>query len=411
MNRGGDWLGQPRGLTVLVLTQMWEEFSYYGMRTLLVLYMVQGLRFAPAKASLIYGGYTAAAYLTPLLGGVIADRGLGRRRAVVLGGVLMAAGHFAMAMPGLFFPALALIAIGNGLFLPTLPAQVAGLYAPDDPRQATAMNVYYAGLNLGAVLAPLVCGALAEGFGWHWGFAAAGVGMLLGLLVYLWGAPALEPASETPLVAKTADAGAARRALLLLGVALAVVAFRGAYEQAGNTLALWIRAAVARRAFGLEAPVAWFQALNPLYVFLLTPLVVRWRGRPGATLRPLAAMRSGALIVASAFILLSLLAWTAVAGRVSGLWVLAFFGLYTLGELLILPTGLALFSSAFPGGLAATGIACWYLASFAGNLLSGVVGTLWGRLPPAAFFGLLAGLALLGAALLGRLERWRQDEP
>ena len=166
---GGDWLGQPRGLTVLFLTQMWEEFSFYGMRALLVLYMSLGLHFAPAKASLIYGAYTGAAYFTPIAGGFIADRWLGRSRAVVIGGAIMAAGHFMMAFPALFFPALSAIALGNGLFLPSLPSQIDGLYAPADPRRAGAYTVYYAGLNLGAVLAPLVCGALGETVGWPWG--------------------------------------------------------------------------------------------------------------------------------------------------------------------------------------------------------------------------------------------------
>ena len=177
------WFGQPRGLTILFLTQMWELFSYYGMRTLLVYYMTKQLLFAQDKASVIYGTYTAMAYFTPILGGAIADRWLGKRNAVMIGGGIMAIGHFVMAFEPMFYVALATIALGNGLFLPSLPSQINDLYAADDPRRGRAYNVYYVGLNVGGLLAPLVCGTLGELYGWHYGFGAAGVGMFLGLLI------------------------------------------------------------------------------------------------------------------------------------------------------------------------------------------------------------------------------------
>ena len=150
------WFGHPPGLTILFLTEMWEKFSYFGMRALLVYYMTKALAMTQEDASWVYGGYTAFAYFTPILGGLIADRYLGRRRAVILGGSIMAAGHFMMAFPGMFYPALATIAIGNGFFLPSLPSQVRYLYAPGDPRGDSAFSVYYVGINLGAVLAPLI---------------------------------------------------------------------------------------------------------------------------------------------------------------------------------------------------------------------------------------------------------------
>src|SRR5690606_22131469 len=195
---GRTWFGQPRGLTILFLTQMWELFSYYGMRTLLVYYMTKQLLFAQEKASFIYGTYTAMAYFTPILGGAIADRWLGKRNAVLLGGGIMALGHFAMAFEPLFYLGLATIALGNGLFLPSLPSQINDLYAGDDPRRGRAYNVYYVGLNLGGFLAPLVCGTLGELYGWHYGFGAAGIGMLAGLVVYVLGRDYLPP--EAPRV-------------------------------------------------------------------------------------------------------------------------------------------------------------------------------------------------------------------
>ncbi len=181
------WFGQPPGLTVLFLTNMWETFSYYGMRALLVYYMTKHLLFTQGHSSFVYGAYTACAYFTPIVGGAVADRYLGKTRAITIGASVMAAGHFMMAFEPLLYPALATIALGNGLFLPSLPSQVGDVYRPGDPRRAWAFNVYYVGINIGGFLAPLVCGTLGEAYGWHYGFAAAGVGMLVGLAIYLSG--------------------------------------------------------------------------------------------------------------------------------------------------------------------------------------------------------------------------------
>ena len=169
--------GHPPGLTVLFTTQMWAEFSFFGLQALLVYYMTKHLGFSQAKSSLIYGAYGAAAFFSPFFGGLIADRWLGRTKAVTIGATMMMFGHFAMAFEALLFPALALVALGNGLFMPPLATQVGSLYADDDPRKAYAYSAYYMGINLGGFLAPLVCGTLGELYGWHWGFAAAGVGM------------------------------------------------------------------------------------------------------------------------------------------------------------------------------------------------------------------------------------------
>src|SRR4249919_4222327 len=201
-----NWFGQPRGLTILFLTNMWETFSYYGMRALLVYYMTKQLLISQQHSSLIYGAYTSFAYFTPIVGGAIADRYLGKKRAVIIGATTMAAGHFMMAFEPLFYVALATIALGNGLFLPSLPSQINDLYAPDDPRRGWAYNVYYVGVNVGGFLAPLICGTLGETLGWHYGFGAAGVGMLAGLLIYLAGSRYL-PAPTVPAKTLSTDSG------------------------------------------------------------------------------------------------------------------------------------------------------------------------------------------------------------
>lgn len=406
------WFGQPRGLTILFLTQMWEMFSYYGMRTLLVYYMTKQLLFAQEKASFVYGTYTALAYFTPILGGAIADRWLGKRNAVLLGGSIMAVGHFVMAFEPMFYLALAVIALGNGLFLPSLPSQINDLYRGDDPRRARAYNVYYVGLNLGGFMAPLVCGTLGEVYGWHYGFGAAGVGMFAGLMIYVLGRQYL-PAAP-PRVAPAAKDPARQRAdarriwVLLLGVGIAATVFRGAYEQVGNTLPLWIDASVERSVAGFSIPMTWFQSLNPLLVIAMTPLLLlAWRRRAGAghETPPAQRMAIGALVVALAYLLLAVLSAVAGGATVSWLWLVAFFVILTLGELYILPTGLGLFARLAPPRLGATTVASWFLATFSGSLLAGLVGMLFSRAGNAGFFLLLSGLAIGAAALLWRLDR------
>lgn len=411
---GSRWFfNQPPGLAILFLTQMWETFSYFGMRALLVYYMTKQLLMGQQQASMIYGLYTAAVYFTPILGGVVTDRWLGRRRAVIFGGSVMAIGHFLMASESLFFFALAAIALGNGLFLPSLPAQIDGLYAKDDPRRGSAYNFYYVGINLGGLLAPLVCGTLGEVYGWHWGFGAAGIGMLGGLVLYVLGGRYLpretriEPAqASVPDVATPRDA-MRQRVLALLAVGLCVMLFRGAYEQTGNTIALWADVGIDRHALGgFVIPMTWFQALNPLLVITLTPLLVaHWtrQARGGRELTPARKMAMGAFGVAAAFAMLGL-ADAAAAGQASWVWLVLFFLVLTTGELFILPIGLGLFARLAPKGHGATTIAAWFFASFGGNLLAGALGMLWSVIGHAAFFAVMALVAASAGLLLRTLD-------
>jgi proton-dependent oligopeptide transporter, POT family len=368
------WFGQPRGLAILFLTEMWEIFSYYGMRTLLVYYMTKQLLIGQERASLIYGVYLATLYFTPIFGGLIADRWLGKRHAVIIGGGIMAAGHFMMTFEPLFYLALATIAFGNGLFLPSLPSQIDGLYRADDPRRGWAYNVYYVGINVGGFLAPLVCGVLGEVYGWHWGFGAAGVGMLLGLVIYILGGkylPEQVRASKQTLAPTTLKAPAGRYRstfVLLFAVGLAVTVFRGAYEQYGNTLALWADVGIDRTIGPWTIPMTWFPSLDPLLVIMMTPLLLaHWSRR-------------------------------AQAGYA------LFYAVFTLGELYILPTGLGLFARLAPIGYGATTVAAWFLVISSGALSSGIVGTLWGRISHAGFFAILTVISAIAAAMLFALD-------
>ncbi len=405
-----NWFGQPRGLTILFLTNMWEQFSYFGMRALLVYYMTTTLLFGQEKSSSIYGFYTAFAYFTPIIGGTIADRWLGKHRAVIIGAATMAAGHFMMAFEPLFYFALATIALGNGLFLPTLPSQINDLYKADDPRRPWAYNVYYVGVNVGAFLAPLVCGFLGETYGWHYGFAAAGVGMLTGLVIYLYGRGYL-PKEEALAAPATPAAPRSHQGrdtfLLLLGIGLAVTVFRGAYEQIGNTIALWMRDDVNRVIGGVEIGAAMFFSLNPLLVMVLTPiLLARWRRQAerGRELSVMHKMAVGALLVAASYLLIAAVEAMVGGGRAHWAWLLTYFFIFTLGELYILPNGLGIFARLAPARLGASTVAAWYLAIFSGSLAAGQVGRLWSRVGHVPFFLILAAIATLSAFLLYLLD-------
>jgi len=412
------WFGHPRGLTVLFLTNMWEQFSYYGMRALLVYYMTKQLLLTQGTSSLVYGVYTACAYFTPLIGGIIADRALGKKRAIILGGSVMALGHFMMTVEPLFYVALATIAIGNGLFLPSLPSQIGDLYERGDPRAGRAYNVYYVGVNIGGFLAPLICGTLGETLGWHWGFGAAGVGMVAGLLFYLWGqrylpAQARQPRIEQPVASRE---GMARNTLLLLfGVGVAVTVFRSAYEQIGNTVALWADSGVDKVAGRFTIPMTWFISMNPLCVMLMTPLLLAWwrkREAAGFTQVPTQRMATGALIVGVSYLLLAALSWKAGDVSVHWAWFALFWVVLTLGELFILPTGLGLFARLAPARFGATTVASWFLASFAGSLAAGVVGTLWTHMSHPPFFAVLAAICMFSAFALRLMDsRARQLAP
>lgn len=415
--------GHPPGLTVLFLTQMWAEFSFFGLQALLVYYMTKHLGFDQSRSSLIYGIYGGAAFFSPFFGGLIADRWLGRTASVIIGGAMMMVGHFAMAFESMLFPALALVALGNGLFIPPLATQVGSLYADDDPRKAYAYSAYYMGINLGGLLAPLVCGTLGELYGWHWGFAAAGIGMGIGLVVYLTYLRLLPPEQARSRKDEARSIGGtpidrAKLKTLFLLVAM-VVLFRVGYEQSGNVIALWVRDFTDRSVplFGPGAaiPATWFQSINPLGIILLTPLLIRfWRSRGVAENLPSLLRRMSFGCVLAGLAMLVMVAAAAVSGpegaRVSSWWTIGYFVLLTLGELLVIPVGLTLVETLSPAAFAATAMGGWYIAKFLGSLLAGFMGAYWLKIPPSSFFAIGMVAPLLAAVCLYLMARSQAAE-
>lgn len=413
--REQTWFGHPRGLTILFLTEMWSDFSFFGMRTLLVYYMTQQLLISQRHSSLIYGAYASFAYLTPLLGGIVSDRWLGRRSTVLLGGGIMTAGHFLMAFEAMFYPALALIGLGNGLLLPSLSSQINRLYDDSDPRKASAYNIYYVGINMGGLLAPFACGTVGELFGWKWGFTLAGIGMVAGLIVYILGTPFLPPEQDAPKLAGAEQRhdGEAEKlgrstALILAAIVILVVVYRSAYEQVGNTVALWADRGINRAVGDWTIPMTWFQGLNSLGIILFTPIIVaHWtrRARKGKNRSAVANMAIGAVILALSYLMLSVVSLHAseTSTRASWLWLALFFLTFTAGELYILPVGLGLFGRIGPEK---SMIAAWFAAACLGNLGAGVLGTLWSAMPPWQFFAIVAAVAAVAGGLLLALVPW-----
>ena len=430
----GDLFGHPRGLAVLFASEGWERFSYFGNAALVVLYMVKYLLepgrvegvlgFAAVKAALeflfgrlepqplasqLFGFYTGFAYFMPVLGGLIADRILGQRRTVIVGGVLMAIGHFMMAFEALFLLALAMLILGIGAFKPNISTQVGALYAATDHRRDRAYSIFYLGINIGAFLAPLVCGTLAVQYGWHYGFAAAGIGMLVSLGIYVGGRrtlpadtlpwPRAAPRGNAPLAADE------RRAVLaLIGVCAPVALFWAAYDQQGNTIVLWAEDFTDRSVdLGFwrgEIPSPWFLALNPLMIFVLTPLLVRlWahQGRRGTEPFPINKMAFGCLCVALANLVMAAAAWTA-AGKASALWLAGYFVLATIGELHLAPIGLALISKLAPARALSMTMGIWFATTLPGDILAGYLGGFWSGMAKSGFFVMIALVAALASA-------------
>ena len=434
--------GHPRGLVFLFTTEMWERFSYYGMRALLVLYMVkyllqpgavdgvvglvnlkQGLEavFGPLDvqplASQIYGLYTALVYLTPILGGLLADRVLGQRRTVIIGAALMAAGHFLMATQSMFLLALLLLILGNGAFKPNISTQVGGLYAPGDPRRDRAFSIFYVGINLGAFFSPLVCGTLGEMYGWHYGFTAAGIGMVAGLAIYLSALHTLPPdelqkARRRKTVREPLSADERRAIAGLLVLFVPTILFWATYEQQGNTIALWADESTDRTIDLLvwqgTIPVTWFQAFNPFMIFAFTPFVMAlWRrqaqrGREPSTVTKMALGCAG-IVVAN--LIMAAGAWTAGGGKASWLWLFAYFVVLTSGELYLSPVGLSLVTKLAPARLVSMLMGVWLAASFVGNFLAGWLGSFWSGMEKQQFFLMIAAVAGVAALAMAASSR------
>jgi proton-dependent oligopeptide transporter, POT family len=373
-------------------------------------------------SSQIWGFYSALVYFTPIFGGLLADRVLGRRHTVVIGATLMAIGHFMMAVEQLFLFALLLLILGSGCFKPNISTQVGGLYAPGDDRRDRAYSIFYVGINIGAFLAPLVCGTLGEEVGWHYGFAAAGVGMCIGLCIYLYALPLL-PADDmqkpapSPVGQKHAlnhDEWRAIIALLVLFIPNTL--FWACYEQQSNTIVLWADANTDRiiHLFGLMAqiPTTSFLAFNPFMIFAFTPLVVAlWTRQAARGSEPstIGKMALGCVGLTLAYLIMALAAYYSGGVNASWLWLLGYFVVLTFGELYLSPVGLSFVTKVAPKRLLSMLMGVWLASSFTGNFLAGYIGSFWSRMEKPEFFLMIAAIGAM-AGLMIFACRWALRE-
>jgi len=422
---------------------MWERFSYYGMRALLVMYMTKYLLFDPARAadvlgyttlenflvgvfgqlnvqqmsSQIYGLYTGFVYFTPFFGGLLADKFLGQYRTVYLGGILMAIGHFLMASEKMFLLALVFLILGNGCFKPNISTQVASLYPEGDPRRDGAFTIFYMGINLGAFLSPLICGTLGEKIGWHWGFGAAGVGMMLGLLFYWLGSGLIPKDTRTGKDTVKEDRKLSRdewASVAVLGILCTLnIMFWAIYEQQGNTLQLWADEKTDWNLLGWQIPASWFQSFNPLMIFIFAPLLNlfwAWQSKNGKEPSSVTKMGIGSMLVGSAYILM-ILAALAVPGSEKGsvFWLVGTVFVFTIGELYLSPIGLSLVTKVAPKPIISMMMGVWFLSSFIGNYLTGYLGTFYTKMPKDSFFLMLCvfgiSTGLIFFSIRGRINK------
>ena len=449
----GTLMGHPRGLFLLFATEMWERFSYYGMRALLVLYMVAatqavnpGLGWGSGDALRLYAWYTGLTYLTPLIGGWLADNFIGMRKAVIIGGALMALGQFALAAPpellgttgrieaawlGISFPdsptsfylGLLLLIVGSGFFKANISTMVGELYPQGDARRDGAFTIFYMGINIGAFLAPLVCSTLGEdpAYGWRVGFFAAGLGMTLSVIIQLAFASrflgevgvapsaarslAMSGGRKEPLTAEERD-----RIKVLLVIFIFVVMFWAAFEQAGGLMNLFADRYTDRVVGGFTVPTGWFQSLNPLFIVVFAPVFsLLWSnlGRTGRNPSAVAKMYVGLFLAAIGFALLVVAVFEMqVTGdfRAGMGWLVGAYLFHTLGELCISPVGLSLVTKLAPLRLASLMMGTWFLINFFANLLAGYVGAFSEHMGEYAWMQSLAtsvGVRVEEAGLLG----------
>ncbi len=426
------FLGHPKGLAYLAFTEAWERFSYYGMTALVVLYMVQQLLlpghvenvagmatyratleavFGPlsvqALASQTYGFYTGLVYFTPLLGGMIADRVLGAKRTVVIGSLLMSAGHFAMAFDQSFLLALLLLILGSGCLKGNIAAQVGHLYPVEDvTRRTNAFTIFSMAINFGAVAGPLVCGLLAQLYGWHIGFGAAGVLMLLATVIYLAGQRHLpnQRPSKRDRAPSAPLTGPERRTVVLLVLAAAITIFQSvAYYQFFNVGLVWVNDHVDLATPWGAIPVPWFNSIDPFFsIIAVPPLIYLWtrQARRGHEPSDVAKIGIGAVLAAASAGLMVMADLSAGGGKANALMPFLAFAGMGIAFLYYWPPLLALISRAAPTSVNATMVSGAYLTLFVSNILMGWIGSYYEKMDPATFWALDAGIAAIGALLV-----------
>ena len=404
---------------MLFFTEIWERFAYYGMRGLLILYLIDtttgGLGWTQESASRLYGWFTGLVYLTPVIGGWLADRYLGTSRSLAIGGSILSLGYFALALGRTwsFYAGLALVVLGTGFFKPNGYTMVGQLYRQGDPRRDPGFTIYYMAINFGALLGPLICAWLAADprYGWSYGFAAAGVAMLLGLVFYLWARGRWLPQvglpperrqqtsrDHTPLTAVERQ-----RILAVAIITVFVVFFWLAFEQVGSSLNVFAAHRtdrvpggwLARLLPGGEIPAAWFQAVNPFFILLLAPAVAGlWRRLGARTPSTPAKMALGLALLGLAYVVMVFGAAQGHDGSLVSPWVLVgFYFIFSCGELCFLPVGISFVSQTAPARVASMLMGAWLTANFFASLIGGYVAGMVQRIERGEVFTLLGGQA------------------
>ena len=434
MNTTTDFLGHPKGLFVCFATEMWERFSYYGMRALLILYLTKHWEFTDATSYLIYGAYTSLVYIMPVFGGMLADQILGSKKAVTYGAILLVFGHLGMTVESneqIFYLSLALIVSGVGFLKPNISTMVGALYEEGDPRRDSGFTIFYMGINIGAFTATLLCGYLGEQVGWAYGFGAAGIGMLFGLIIFLWGQKYLEGLAEPPsnkylqkmngisyeswayisgifmvlvtwflvqnsqlvgqllggfgaifigawlLYALFRCAPDERDRLIVVGILILFsLIFWALFEQAGSSLNILTDRGVNRVIFGWEVPASMFQSLNAGFIFTIAPLFAILRiALAKRNMEPSTPIKFsiGIIFVGLGFLALVYGMRSSEGLQTGVFWIILIYLLHTLGELCLSPVGLSSVTKLSPQRIVGFMMGMWFFASAAGNYVAGLI--------------------------------------
>jgi POT family proton-dependent oligopeptide transporter len=430
--RDTSFLGHPRGLAWLSFTEVWERFSYYGMQALLVLYMthrlllpghvehvlgfatfrraletVYGPLSSQALSSVVFGLFTGLVWLAPIAGGVVADRLTGKTAAITVGAVLMCVGHLTMALEPAFLVAITCLLVGVGLFKGNLASQVGSLYAADDPRAASAFQIYNFGIQIAVLVAPLVCGTLGELLGWHWGFGAAGMGMIVALVIYRLGRKWLPP--DAPVSARTAIMHPRltrlewRRLAVMLGLLPVLALAMNVSTQVGNGYVIWAEQSFRLQIGGLRLPVTWLQSLDGVSTMIAIAASLAfwrwWEARRGPVHEATKLLVGAGFFTLAPLVLVAASTQLVATGQRASLgYALLFELVLNLGWANIFPISMSLFSRSSPRGIVSTVMGMVYLQVFIASLITGWAGTMLERLSGAAFW--LLHSALAGGALL-----------
>ena len=390
------FLGHPIGLFILFFTEMWERFSYYGMRALLVLYICStensGLGWSKVEALELYGWYTMLVYVMSIPGGIVADKYLGQKKSVMYGAIILCLGHGILAIEALwaFYSGLGLIILGVGMLKPNISTMVGGLYKQGDLRRDKGFTIFYIGINIGAFLSSIIVGYVGQTYGWHYGFGLAGIGMLLGLAVYAWGQPYLAHVgnflgqstneTEKALLDKPLTKIEKDRMIVLLISFLIIIVFWGAFEQAGGLLNIYANEKIDKHIFGWEMPVTWFQSFNAMFIIIFgTTVAAFWANRKvkGKETSTLLKMGIGTIIMGVGFLLMAAASKEASAtvfGTASFWWLTFAYLLHTIGELCVSPTALSFITKLAPVKYASIMMGVYFAATGFGNKLAGTIG-------------------------------------